>query len=100
MRTQAHGIRPPVRSRPLHRKIPISVLGHGLNHPGSAMTAPLKAVEGSADLQSLMNELGERARAAARVLALAPAEQKNRALEAMERAIRASSKSILAANSE
>ena len=53
------------------------------------MTAPLKAIDGSADLPALMNDLASRARAAARVLALAPAAQKNRALEAMERLIRA-----------
>jgi glutamate-5-semialdehyde dehydrogenase len=64
------------------------------------MSAPLKAIDGSADLPALMNELASRARAAARVLALAPGDQKNRALEAMERAIRADAGSILAANAE
>jgi len=64
------------------------------------MTAPLKAIDGNADLTELMNALALRARAAARLLALAPAEQKNRALEAMERAIRANSAAILAANAE
>lgn len=64
------------------------------------MAAPLKAVDSSADLQALMTDLAARARAAARVLALAPAEQKNRALEAMERAIRANAAAILAANAE
>src|SRR4051812_37951508 len=64
------------------------------------MAAPLKAVDGNADLQALMTDLGTRARAAARVLALAPPEQKNRALEAMERAIRANAAAILAANAE
>jgi glutamate-5-semialdehyde dehydrogenase len=64
------------------------------------MAAPLKALDGTADLQALMNDLATRARAAARVLALAPAEQKNRALEAMERAIRANAAAILAANAE
>lgn len=64
------------------------------------MAAPLKAVDGNADLQALMSDLGTRARAAARVLALAPPEQKNRALEAMERAIRANAAAILAANAE
>ena len=34
------------------------------------MAAPLKAVDGNADLQALMTDLGTRARAAARVLAL------------------------------
>jgi glutamate-5-semialdehyde dehydrogenase len=66
----------------------------------SAMTASLKAVDGTADLPSLMAELVTRARAAARTLSLAPAEQKNRALDAMERAIRAEAAAILAANAE
>jgi glutamate-5-semialdehyde dehydrogenase len=47
-----------------------------------------------------MNDLARRARAAARALALAPAEQKNRALDAIERAIRAHMAQILAANAE
>jgi glutamate-5-semialdehyde dehydrogenase len=68
------------------------------------MAAPLKAVDGNADrtsdLLALMSDLATRARAAARVLALAPPEQKNRALEAMERAIRANSAAILTANAE
>ncbi len=64
------------------------------------MATPLKAVDGSADLQALMNDLAAKARAAARVLALAPAEQKNQALEAMERAIRKNAATILAANAE
>jgi glutamate-5-semialdehyde dehydrogenase len=64
------------------------------------MSAPLKAVERSADLQAMMAELGKRARAAARVLALAPADQKNQALEAMERAVRANAGLIVAANAE
>src|SRR5260221_10768918 len=64
------------------------------------MTAPLKAIDGNADLPALMTELAARARAAARVLALASPEQKNRALEAMERAIRANAPAILAANAE
>ena len=64
------------------------------------MTAPLKAIDGNADLPVLMTDLAARARAAARVLALASPEQKNRALEAMERAIRANAPAILAANAE
>src|ERR1700754_4084248 len=64
------------------------------------MTTALKAIDGSADLPALMNELAKGARAAARVLALAPTEQKNRALEAIERAIRANAAKILAANAE
>ncbi|WNV07314.1 glutamate-5-semialdehyde dehydrogenase [Tardiphaga sp. 709] len=64
------------------------------------MTASLKAIDGSADLPVLMNDLARSARAAARALAVAPTEQKNRALEAMERAIRAGAPAILLANAE
>jgi glutamate-5-semialdehyde dehydrogenase len=65
------------------------------------MTAPMKAVAPeSLDLAQTMTALGRAAKAAARVLALAPTEQKNRALEAMERIIRASAPAILAANAE
>src|SRR5262245_23729881 len=67
---------------------------------GTTMTTALKAIDGSADLPALMTELVKGARAAARVLALAPPEQKNRALEAIERAIRANAQKILAANAE
>jgi glutamate-5-semialdehyde dehydrogenase len=64
------------------------------------MTAPLKAIDGNADLPALMNELAAAARTAARVLSLASPEQKNRALAAMERAIRKHADAILAANAE
>jgi glutamate-5-semialdehyde dehydrogenase len=64
------------------------------------MPAPLKAIDGNADLPTLMTELAARARAAARVLGLASPEQKNRALQAMERALRARAPAILAANAE
>src|SRR6201985_3687820 len=64
------------------------------------MTAPLKAIDGDTDLPALMNELAARAKAAARVLSLALPEQKNRALEARERAIRTHAPTILAANAE
>jgi glutamate-5-semialdehyde dehydrogenase len=64
------------------------------------MTASLKAIDGSADLPSLMNDLARAARTAARALALAPTEQKNLALAAMERAIREGVAAILAANAE
>jgi glutamate-5-semialdehyde dehydrogenase len=64
------------------------------------MSTALKAIDGSADLPALMTELVKGARAAARVLALAPPEQKNAALAAIERAIRANAQKILAANAE
>ncbi|KIZ38923.1 MULTISPECIES: glutamate-5-semialdehyde dehydrogenase [Rhodopseudomonas] len=64
------------------------------------MTASLKAIDGSAELSTLMTDLARQARAAARLLALTPAEQKNQALDAMERAVRAGAAAILAANAE
>src|SRR3954452_16673412 len=64
------------------------------------MSASLKAIDGNADLPVLMTGLAIHARAAARVLALALPAQKNRALEAIERAIRANAAAILAANAE
>ena len=64
------------------------------------MTASLKAIDGSADLGALMGDLARAAKAAARTLALASPEQKNRALDAMARAIRAEAAVILAANAE
>jgi len=60
----------------------------------------LKHVENTEDLATAMTALGRAARAAARVLALAPAERKNQALAAMARAIRARQAEILAANAE
>jgi glutamate-5-semialdehyde dehydrogenase len=64
------------------------------------MTAPLKSIEGPGDIAATMGEIGRRARAAARILALASPEQKNRALESMTAAVRAQVALILAANSE
>src|SRR5260370_41402866 len=71
-----------------------------LTDAGTDMSAPLKAIDGNADLPVLMTGLATHARAAARVLALASPEQKNDALEAMERAIRADAALILTANAE
>ncbi len=64
------------------------------------MAAPLKSIEGSGDIAASMREIGRRARAAARTLALTPAEQKNRALQLLAAAIRAQVSPILAANAE
>jgi glutamate-5-semialdehyde dehydrogenase len=64
------------------------------------MSAPLKSIEGSGDIAAVMREIGPRARAAARALALAPTDQKNRALGAMAAAVRAQSSLILTANAE
>jgi len=77
------------------------MLEHDLNSiPEPEMSASLKAIEANADLPELMTDLAARARQAARVLALASPEQKNRALEAIERTIRANAPTILAANAE
>ena len=62
------------------------------------MTAPLKTVE--ADTAAVMPEIGQRARKAARVLALAPTAQKDKALAAIAETIRARKADILAANAE
>jgi glutamate-5-semialdehyde dehydrogenase len=75
------------------------------------MNAPLTALqrsgtqsasddEGDRPLAATMAQIGHDARAAARVLALAPAAQKNRALADMAKAIRAARAAILAANGE
>ncbi len=64
------------------------------------MTAPLKTIEGTADIAALMREIGRRAKQAARALALAAATQKDRALAAMADAIRLGTHDILAANAE
>ena len=64
------------------------------------MTAPLKTVEGSGDIAATMSDIGRSAKAAARVLALASTDQKNRALAGMAAAIRASRSDILAANAD
>ena len=64
------------------------------------MSAPLKSIEGTGDIAALLDEIGRQARAAARVLALAPAAQKDRALELMAGAVRAQKARILAANAE
>src|SRR3569832_1364158 len=86
---------PPARNtgvigRPLHAR----VLG------SRRMTAPLKSIEGTGDIAATLAEIGRRARAAARVLALAPTQQKDRALAGMAKAIRAATARILAANAE
>jgi glutamate-5-semialdehyde dehydrogenase len=64
------------------------------------MTAPLKSIEGTGDIAAAMAEIGRGARSAARVLALATSDQKNRALSAMAAALRAQITEIMAANAE
>jgi len=75
-------------------------LGQGFSRVFVGMSAPLKSIEGSGDIAAVMREIGQRARAAARALALAPTDQKNRALGAMAAAVRAQSSLILTANAE
>ena len=64
------------------------------------MTAPLKTIEGTSDIAATMAGIGRRAKAAARVLALASTAQKDGALTAMAQAVRAAKADILAANAE
>jgi glutamate-5-semialdehyde dehydrogenase len=64
------------------------------------MSAPLKAIESSSEIAATMADIGRRAKAASRVLALASTAQKDRALTAMAQAVRAAKAGILAANAE
>jgi glutamate-5-semialdehyde dehydrogenase len=64
------------------------------------MTVPLKAVDRPVDIANVMAAIGRRARAAARVLALADTAQKNSALDAMGNALRGHRADILAANAD
>src|SRR5581483_8667623 len=64
------------------------------------MSAPLKTIEGQADIAAAMQAIGHRAKAAARTLALASSAQKDAALDAMAKAIRARKAEILSANAE
>jgi len=64
------------------------------------MTAPLKTIEGTGDIAAVMRDIGARARRAVRALALSPAAQRDTALAAMAKAVRARETGILAANAE
>ena len=64
------------------------------------MSEGLKVISGSDDIAALMHDIGRRARAAARALAIAPAELKTRALNEAAAALRADKATILAANAE
>src|SRR5262250_2764422 len=64
------------------------------------MSAPLKSIEGEGDVARTMREIGRRARAAVRSLALAPTAAKDAALAAMAKTIVAHTDDILAANAE
>jgi glutamate-5-semialdehyde dehydrogenase len=61
---------------------------------------PMQDKVEASSITALMADLGKRARAAARKLGLAPAEQKNRALRAMAFAVREATPAILAANAK
>ena len=65
------------------------------------MTAPLKTVEGSGDIAATMRDIGRRAKAAARVLALASTDAEGpRARRAWRRRSAPAKSEILAANAE
>ena len=64
------------------------------------MTAPLKTIEGTSDIAAVMRDIGQRAKGAARTLALSPAAQRDKALAAMAGALRDSEAGILVANAE
>src|SRR5665213_10411 len=64
------------------------------------MSAPLTSTGELDEIAATMREIGRQAKAAARVLALASTDQKNRALGAMAAAIRGSRSEILAANAK
>src|SRR5947209_12113044 len=67
--------------------------------PRIPMTAPLKSIEGTG-IAAAMADIGRRAKAAARMLAISPAAQRNRALGAMAQKVRDGAAAILAANAE
>jgi glutamate-5-semialdehyde dehydrogenase len=64
------------------------------------MSAKLESVEAKNDVPVLMKDMGRRARAASRALALAAPEQKTAALKTAAQAIRDSASAILQANAE
>jgi glutamate-5-semialdehyde dehydrogenase len=64
------------------------------------MTAPLKTIEGTSDIAAVMRDIGQRAKGAARTLALSSGGQRDKALAAMAGALRDSTAGILAANAE
>jgi glutamate-5-semialdehyde dehydrogenase len=65
-----------------------------------SVEARLEAIETSGDIASLMRDIGARARAAARLLALAEPARKTAALRAAAAAVRAEARAILQANAE
>jgi glutamate-5-semialdehyde dehydrogenase len=65
-----------------------------------AATVNARRVQSDPDVSALMTDMGARARAAARVLALAPTAQKDAALAAMAQALRDRRSEILGANAD
>jgi glutamate-5-semialdehyde dehydrogenase len=65
-----------------------------------SMSAKLDKLEATGDVAALMQDMGRRARAAARTLGLADAARKTAALHAAAKAIRENSSAILQANAE
>lgn len=64
------------------------------------MSESLKVISGSDDIAALMHDIGRRARAAARALAITPEGIKTHALNEAAAALRANKAAILAANAE
>src|SRR5262249_24570532 len=64
------------------------------------MTAPLKSIDGEGDVARTMREIGRRARAAVRSLALAPPPAKRAALPPMAKTIVAHTDDTLPAHAE
>ena len=64
------------------------------------MSAPLKTVESTNDISGLLHGIGQRAKEAARTLALAPTARKDAALSAMAAAIQTRQREIMAANQQ
>jgi glutamate-5-semialdehyde dehydrogenase len=94
----------PENRYPLFGIMPQSILKS--HHHDRTMTASLKSIStnqdaekaAAADIGAVMQAIGRNARTAARTLALATAQQKDAALDAMAAAIRTDAAKILAAN--
>ena len=64
------------------------------------MTAPLKTIDGSGEIAAAMSDIGQRAKAAARVLALARRSRRTARSAAWRRRSAPAKAEILAANAE
>lgn len=67
---------------------------------GMSMTSATLTTSRNPDLTAVLGDIGRRARAASRLVALATTDHKNEALSAMASALRAAAPDILAANAE